>query len=79
MRAIVIEVSGVASGQTSVSVPFTVGYDSTGNVALVAELEDPDASPREIMDAMTQTIIANQPAGFDLAERDVILLGLERG
>lgn len=39
----------------------------------------PDASVREILNAVILTVIANQPTGFDLVERDIIIQSLDRG
>jgi hypothetical protein len=38
-----------------------------------------DASPREILNVCVALAIEDQPAGFHLTERDVIISGLERG
>lgn len=38
-----------------------------------------DASPREIVNALVTTIIASQPPGFNLQERDVVVIALDRG
>lgn len=37
-----------------------------------------DSSAREIVNALVAAIIAEQPTGFDLADSDVLMLGLVR-
>lgn len=38
-----------------------------------------DSSPREILNAVASEVVLQQPLGFNLTERDVILTNLDRG
>ena len=50
--------------------------DVTQSVSVTVPL---DASPHHILSVLADEIVAQQPTGFDLDARDVLLYGLERG
>jgi hypothetical protein len=38
-----------------------------------------DASPRAIIDAVVDEVLAQQPTGYDIHRRDMVVTSLERG